>query len=196
MAERERLMRLPDDQWLVALGATGGTLLAVSAGSEGWTTQAYSAIGACAVIVAGGILLLGRIDKAWMERRKLWDDYNKDSLTQQLRETNESLARMRASLCEANTISQASLNENTGLRDDMGILRSQFLDIAKNLHNVQKRLLECEDDRIILHAKLVESMADRGDLHALVQELQNRSQSNERRIDAIEGSGEQRAVIP
>ncbi len=180
--------------------ATSGTILAVSAGSDEWTTKAYSAIGVCAVIVAGAILLLGRIDKAWMERRKAWEEFNKSSITQQLEQSNDHIVKMRHTLQEMVNTSNASHMENISLRDDLSTLRSQFIDVARNLHEaevdlhdanvslrktlnevheIQEQLRISENDRILLHQQI-----------AVLQALSVRVDDNQTRLQKIEDSGD------
>ncbi len=174
-----------------------GTLVAAMEGSAEWTAKAYTAIGVAAVIVSGGILLLGRIDKAWMERRKTWEEFNKGSIAQQLAESNENTQKLRQHLHDLRDLEQRRTSENDSLHEDLSVLRQQFLDVAKELRaaekdlktanfmiqttlgdvkTVQQRLLDCENDRVILHSRMTG--------------IENVANVNAHRIDAIEGSGE------
>ncbi len=194
-------MRLPINEWTVGPVAAAGTLLAVTEGSNEWTAKAYTAIGVAAVLVSGGILLLGRIDKAWMERRKTWEEFNRGSITEQLAESNENIKKMRGHLHELRDIEQKRTTENDSLHEDLSVMRQQFLDMAGALHaaekdlreangliqttlgdvkTVQQRLTECEDDRVELHSRIVK--------------IEGVATTNAHRIDSLEGSGEHTPV--
>ncbi len=194
-------MKLPHAEWITGSLAAGGTLLAMEAGSDEWTAKAYTAIGVCAVFIGGGIMLLGRIDKAWMERRKSWEVFNKDSITSQLAFSNESLVKMRESLHELRNTENLKVLENQSLHADLSTLRQQFMDVAKDLHCAESDLREANVTIQTtlgtvrdIHVRLLDCEAGRKVLSKDLDQIRSVAKSNADRIDTLEGSGEHRPV--
>ncbi len=147
------------------------------------------------MVVAGGILLLSRVDKSWMERLKGLEHFNKESLIQKLVEANDNMINMRESLHRANNISQAILAENHVTQEDINTLRSQFIGIYNDFKDVNKHLIECENDRIFLHKKMMDSINDKLNLNKTINMLHENIKRNEERIDVIEeNSGEHKII--
>lgn len=197
-------MRLSDAEWITGSITAGGALLvAQSPPPDLWTNRAYSALGACVVLVGGGLVLLGRIDKAWMDRRKAWDEFNSSSISEQLAKSNENQVKMRESLHAVRGMQQTTLNENTSLRDDLGVLRSQFMELAgtlrtteKDLHSTNVALFRALGDVKDVHTRLKECESDRQSLHSQVDQLTVEVRNNQVRIQHVEESGEHRSLLP
>ncbi len=169
-------------------------------GTNEWTASAWTLIGAIGVLVSGGIYLMGKVDEAWMKRRKVWEEFNKESIGKQLMDSNENMEKLRTSLHNMNSLAQRQTSENNSLHDDMAVLRDQFLGVCKalgqaetdlrttsaalqeaatNMRAVDRRLNECEDDRLTLHIELKK-------LQALTDETTKRADTNSLRIDTLE----------
>lgn len=179
---------------------------ATQAIQDDWTTKAYSVTGACAVVTGGVLFILARIDKAWMDRLKTWEEFNKTSITQELHQSVENQEKMQVTLYDVRNLLASSAAENVELRDEMGNLRGQFVEVATalraaegDLHDtnillqralgdvrdVHVRLEACEKDREVMHQQI-------GKLEKLTIEVRQ----NQTRIEHMEESGEHRFNFP
>lgn len=211
---------------LPMIGGVGAGMAAFAA--IDWRDLTASATGAIAfagivggAVVGGIIWALGQWDKVQIERRKKWEDANKDSLTVQIdrliSQHTESTARsednqqrMRATLHEVNNTNQRMELENHELRDELGSIRDQFLSVSKQLTEASTRLHEADIALNSAHVEmrmmrlelqkstdaLIVSERDRSALRSRLEEIERTQKSLADRTSALESVSSDGIVLP
>lgn len=146
---------LPPCIFPVAAGFGAGVTSLMMADWRAITGQATAAIGLAGLVggsVVGGVVYaITKFDQVKIDRQKKYDDANKDSLSAQIeRLTAQSIAaaaenianqqRMRETLHQINNEAQTAQAENANLRNDLAVLRGQFLEISKELRSTDVAL--------------------------------------------------------
>lgn len=184
------------------------------------TTQAGAALGLAGLIgggiVGGVVYAINKYDQVKIGRQKLYDDANKDSLSEQLKTLMEARAadaaaslenqvKMRESLHTLRNEAQVAKGENYLLSKDLSTLRDQFMAVSKQLHETDMLL---HTARAEMHAAgielqktlevLRETVKDRDALRIELGALRAGHLSNTDRLDKLEsanGSGDNLAAL-
>jgi hypothetical protein len=197
-----------------------GLAAATLAGSDwaGLTQRATAAIGLAGLVggaVVGGIVYaITKFDQVAIERRKKYDDANKELLSEQLEGLMEQSkaaaeraavdgAAMRASLHELRNEAQLAKAENYELRAELGTLRGQFMAVSKQLHETDLLLhaARAEMHGISVELKhtaeaLATSERERQCLHEQIAGLRSGQQVQATRLDLLEYASEEDAPAP
>ena len=154
-----------------------------------WTQLSAQAAGALALagmvgggIVAGIVYAIRKYDLVQIERQKLYDDANRNSLSKQIEDLKEqnrianqhSLSNQehqRVSLHQLRNDAQRAQIENEGLRENLTTLRNQFMQVSKDLRETDQLLHDSNEKIREMTVLLQETSKDRDALRAELDSL-------------------------
>jgi hypothetical protein len=211
----------PQVPYVCPIMAGSGWSMAILMAVVDWTqltTQAAGALGVAGLVgggVVGGIVwAIRKYDLVQIDRRRMYDQANKDSLSKQiadLQEQNrlasekslENQNAQRESLHQLRNDAQRAQNENADLRDNLSTLREQFMQVSKELRETDKLLHASNDKLREMSTKLQENAdllyatsKDRDALHAELASFRKTQAVQGAKITALEKVSQSSDSIP
>ena len=168
------------------------------------TGQATAAL-ALAGLVGGSLVgavvyAVNKYDQIRIAREKLYDDHNKQSLAAQLERlteqariaSEESLAnqtRLRESVHVLRNDAQVSHLENASLREDLEVLRKQFMEVSSQLRETDRLLTAAHAEMRRMTDLLATTESDRNALRTELEMIRKTQVSQGARIGSLEKTG-------
>lgn len=197
----ERLASCPYTFPILAGAGVGSTAAFAVVDWTKVTGQATAALALAGLVggsVVGGIVyVINHYDKVKINRQKLYDEANKDSLSQQMAESLANQEKMRQSLHQLRNDAAATHSENHELRDDLATLRKQFMEVSKQLHETdlllhaaRREMHETAARLTATAAELQAAVRDRDALQGKLDAILRSQVSQGERIVALESVGQ------